>query len=62
VEDVPALVAAVAVPELFLRAYIKRRGVLGMERTKALPLASSSGQPDMAPDHVHDVESGLDLL
>jgi len=60
-EEVTALMAAVAVPDLTLRADRERRRLLGMERAQPRELTSGPMEVDVPADHLDQVKARLDL-
>src|SRR5690606_13484689 len=62
VDRVAVLTAAEAVIEALVRNDVKRRRLLVVERAAAPQIAAAPAQPDMAPDHVADRQSCLELL
>ena len=60
-EEVPALVTAVAVPDLALRADGERWRLLGVEGTEPGQLASRTVERDVSADDLDEVKSRFDL-
>ncbi len=60
-EQVPALMASVAVPDLALGAHGEGRRLLGVERAQSRHLSAGAVEGDVPPDHLDQVEARLDL-
>ena len=60
-EEVAALVAPMAIPDLTLRVHREGRGLLRVEGTEPRQLAASAMERDVPTDHLDQIEARLDL-